>query len=191
MKLFKLENWKVEISPEALTITDFKNLVKRDKSRSKENAINELAFIFFFCDSRSDYLYIDDPSERMESIKTDLSLPKKWKPDDLVTKAMETYLKLSVTVFSVALDDIRVAIRKITQNLRDADYKNMDAGDINKSTSSIKQVGPLLKEFKTLEREVLAEIEEESTSSKDKTILDSGFKIFNDIGAIREVQDGN
>lgn len=191
MKLFKLENWKVEISPEALTITDFKNLVKRDKSRSKENAINELAFIFFFCDSRSDYLYIDDPSERMESIKTDLSLPKKWKPDDLVTKAMETYLKLSVTVYSVALDDIRVAIRKITQNLRDADYKNMDAGDINKSTSSIKQVGPLLKEFKTLEREVLAEIEEESTSSKDKTILDSGFKIFNDIGAIREVQDGN
>ncbi len=191
MKLFKLENWKVEISPEALTITDFKNLVKRDKSRTKENAINELAFIFFFCDSRSDYLYIDDPSERMESIKTDLSLPKKWKPDDLVTKAMETYLKLSVTVFSVALDDIRVAIRKITQNLRDADYKNMDAGDINKSTSSIKQVGPLLKEFKTLEREVLAEIEEESTSSKDKTILDSGFKIFNDIGAIREVQDGN
>lgn len=191
MKLFKLENWKVEISPEALTITDFKNLVKRDKSRTKENAINELAFIFFFCDSRSDYLYIDDPSERMESIKTDLSLPKKWKPDDLVTKAMETYLKLSVTVFSVALDDIRVAIRKITQNLRDADYKNMDAGDINKSTSSIKQVGPLLKEFKTLEREVLAEIEEESTSSKDKTILDSGFKIFNDIGVIREVQDGN
>lgn len=191
MKLFKLENWKVEVSPEALTITDFKNLVKRDKSRTKENAINELAFIFFFCDSRSDYLYIDDPSERMESIKTDLSLPKKWKPDDLVTKAMETYLKLSVTVFSVALDDIRVAIRKITQNLRDADYKNMDAGDINKSTSSIKQVGPLLKEFKTLEREVLAEIEEESTSSKDKTILDSGFKIFNDIGAIREVQDGN
>lgn len=191
MKLFKLENWKVEISPEALTITDFKNLVKRDKSRTKENAINELAFIFFFCDSRSDYLYIDDPSERMESIKTDLSLPKKWKPDDLVTKAMETYLKLSVTVFSVALDDIRVAIRKITQNLRDADYKNMDAGDINKSTGSIKQVGPLLKEFKTLEREVLAEIEEESTSSKDKTILDSGFKIFNDIGAIREVQDGN
>lgn len=191
MKLFKLENWKVEISPEALTITDFKNLVKRDKSRTKENAINELAFIFFFCDSRSDYLYIDDPSERMESIKTDLSLPKKWKPDDLVTKAMETYLKLSVTVYSVALDDIRVAIRKITQNLRDADYKNMDAGDINKSTSSIKQVGPLLKEFKTLEREVLAEIEEESTSSKDKTILDSGFKIFNDIGAIREVQDGN
>lgn len=191
MKLFKLENWKVEISPEALTITDFKNLVKRDKSRTKENAINELAFIFFFCDSRSDYLYIDDPSERMESIKTDLSLPKKWKPDDLVTKAMETYLKLSVTVYSVALDDIRVAIRKITQNLRDADYKNMDAGDINKSTGSIKQVGPLLKEFKTLEREVLAEIEEESTSSKDKTILDSGFKIFNDIGAIREVQDGN
>ncbi len=191
MKLFKLENWKVEISPEALTITDFKNLVKRDKSRTKENAINELAFIFFFCDSRSDYLYIDSPSERMESIKTDLSLPKKWKPDDLVTKAMETYLKLSVTVYSVALDDIRVAIRKITQNLRDADYKNMDAGDINKSTSSIKQVGPLLKEFKTLEREVLAEIEEESTSSKDKTILDSGFKIFNDIGAIREVQDGN
>lgn len=191
MKLFKLENWKVEISPEALTITDFKNLVKRDKSRTKENAINELAFIFFFCDSRSDYLYIDDPSERMESIKTDLCLPKKWKPDDLVTKAMETYLKLSVTVYSVALDDIRVAIRKITQNLRDADYKNMDAGDINKSTGSIKQVGPLLKEFKTLEREVLAEIEEESTSSKDKTILDSGFKIFNDIGAIREVQDGN
>ena len=146
---------------------------------------------FFFCDSRSDYLYIDDPTERMEAIKTDLNLPKKWKPDELVTKAMNTYLKLSVTIFSTALDDVRVAIRKITQNLREADYKNMDANEINKSTSSIKQVGPLLKEFKELEREVLAEIEEDSITSKDRTILDSGFKAFNDIETLKGIQDGN
>jgi hypothetical protein len=191
MKLFKLENWKVEIAPEALTIVDFKELVKRDKSKTKEHAINELSFIFFFCDSRSDYLYIDDPTERMEAIKTDLNLPKKWKPDELVTKAMNTYLKLSVTIFSTALDDVRVAIRKITQNLREADYKNMDTNEINKSTSSIKQVGPLLKEFKELEREVLAEIEEDSITSKDRTILDSGFKAFNDIETLKGIQDGN
>lgn len=191
MKLFQLQNWKVEIAPEALNITDFKNLIKRDKSRTKENAINELSFIFFFCDSRSDYLYIDDPTERMETIKTDLNLPKKWKPDDLVSKAMETYLRLSVTVFSTALDDIRVAIRKITQNLREADYRNMDANEINKSTNSIKQVGPLLKEFKELERAVLAEIEDDSITSKDRTILDCGFKALNDLEAIKGIPDGN
>lgn len=191
MKLFTLENWKVEIAPEALNILDFKDLVKRDKSRTKENAKNELTFIFFFCDSRSDYLYIDDPNERMEAIKTDIGLPKKWKPDDAVAKAMETYLRLSVTIFSTALDDIRVAIRKITQNLRTADYSTMDAGEINKSANSIKQVGPLLKEFKKLEREVLAEIEEESTTSKDRTILDSGFKAFKDLETIRMTPDGN
>lgn len=191
MKLFTLENWKVEIAPEALNILDFKDLVKRDKSRTKENAKNELTFIFFFCDSRSDYLYIDDPNERMEAIKTDIGLPKKWKPDDAVAKAMETYLRLSVTIFSTALDDIRVAIRKITQNLRTADYSTMDANEINKSANSIKQVGPLLKEFKKLEREVLAEIEEESTTSKDRTVLDSGFKAFKDLETIRMIPDGN
>lgn len=191
MKLFTLENWKVEIAPEALNILDFKDLVKRDKSRTKENAKNELTFIFFFCDSRSDYLYIDDPNERMEAIKTDIGLPKKWKPDEAVAKAMETYLRLSVTIFSTALDDIRVAIRKITQNLRTADYSTMDAGEINKSANSIKQVGPLLKEFKKLEREVLAEIEEESTTSKDRTVLDSGFKAFKDLETIRMAPDGN
>ena len=73
MKLFTLENWKVEIAPEALNILDFKDLVKRDKSRTKENAKNELTFIFFFCDSRSDYLYIDDPNERMEAIMRKLT----------------------------------------------------------------------------------------------------------------------
>lgn len=67
----------------------------------------------------------------------------------------------------------------------------MDANEINKSTSSIKQVGPLLKEFKELEREVLAEIEEDSITSKDRTILDSGFKAFNDIETLKGIQDGN
>lgn len=187
MKLFSLNNWKVEISPEALNIVDFKNLIKRDRTKNKDNAINELSFIFFFCDPRSDYLFIEDPTERMETIKEDLDIPIKWKPDELVSKAMETYLRLSTTVYSTTLDDIRIAIKNISQRLRNTDYANIDEDQVNKVTNSIKQIPILLKEFKKLEQEVLEQAEDGNISNKDRTILDNGFKSFNDIKAISSI----
>ena len=70
IKLFKYEGYTVTIEPEALMLAPFKALWKRDKSRDKSRAMQELAFIYFMGDPRSDYQYlvgmIDDQMIELE-----------------------------------------------------------------------------------------------------------------------------
>lgn len=55
MKLFKLEGYKLNISPEAFALLPFKKIWTRDKTSKKEKAIAELSYIYFMADPRSDY----------------------------------------------------------------------------------------------------------------------------------------
>ena len=47
MKLFKYEGFEVRVAPEALTLKPFKKIWDRDKGKSKERALSELAFLYF------------------------------------------------------------------------------------------------------------------------------------------------
>ena len=68
---FSKTSYKVNIAEEALLLTPFKNLHKRDKSRGKDKAINELAFVWFYADIKSPYQSIIDNDERTEEIIKD------------------------------------------------------------------------------------------------------------------------
>ena len=60
MKLFKYEGYKIVIEPEALLLKPFKQIWQRDRTINKDKAMMELGFIYFFCDTRSDYQYLID-----------------------------------------------------------------------------------------------------------------------------------
>lgn len=77
MKLFKEDNYEVTFSEEALTIKAFKDLIKRDKDRGKKTALNELSFVYFFVDPRSDFSYFLDEDEKINEIKQAIGLPNK------------------------------------------------------------------------------------------------------------------
>ena len=53
MKLFKFEGYKVIIEPEALLLKPFRLIWERDKKETKEKAINELGFVYFFANELS------------------------------------------------------------------------------------------------------------------------------------------
>lgn len=91
MNLFTYEGYKLTISPEALVLKPFKQIWDRDKSKNKEKAIQELGFIYFFCDIRSDYQYIVNEADRELAIKEGEGLPQSWKPDVKVKEAIEFY----------------------------------------------------------------------------------------------------
>ena len=115
MKLVKFDNWKLVITEEALLVSAFAALWKRDKSKDKSNALKDLGIIYFLCDPRSDYMFITDYEERLESIKTQEGLPKNWKPDETVLKAMKVYKHLIQTTSSLLLEDTKALIDKIRQ----------------------------------------------------------------------------
>ena len=50
IRLFKYEGYKVTISEEALLLKPFKAIWDRDRTKSKDRALDELGFIYFFCD---------------------------------------------------------------------------------------------------------------------------------------------
>ena len=91
MKLFKLVNYNLSIDDEAYLLLPFKALWDRDRSKNKELAQAELAYIFFMEDFNSDFFTILDEAERKEEVKRNLSLPSNWQEDTAVLEAREFY----------------------------------------------------------------------------------------------------
>lgn len=116
MKLFKYEGYNLTISEEAYMLKPFKDLWKRDKSKNKEKALLELAYIYFNEDPRSDYQIYIDKEERAKQVKLGEGLPETWKPDKYVTDAQEFYASFK-SESALLLDDIRTAIYTLRKGM--------------------------------------------------------------------------
>ena len=164
MRLFKYEDYDISIEPEALLLKPFKEIWKRDKSKSKDRAYQEFEYIYFFCDIRSDYQYIIDETLRQESIKEGMGLPSSWKPDKLVIEAMEFYNKFK-PASALLLEDTRYAVDKLRKLLRDIDLAKTDDNGkpiytLNTITSTIKQVPQLVKDLDEAEKAIAKDIQQ-------------------------------
>lgn len=162
MKLFKYEGYNITISEEALLLKPFKNIWKRDKSTTKDKALMELGFIYFFCDIRSDYQYIIDEDARLEAIKLGQGFPNDWKPDNTVKEAMEFYNTFK-PISALLLEDTRSAVDKLRKLLRDIDLtatddKGKPIYTLNTITATIKQVPSLVRDLDEAERSIAKEI---------------------------------
>lgn len=182
MKLFKFENFKLNISEEALSIKAFRDIWNRDKTNNKERAIQELGFIYFFCDPRSDYMFLIDEDSRMEKILEQEGLPKDWKPDEKIEKAMEVYKYLTTSPSSLLLQDTRELVDKLRSQLKEIDLTLVDdkgkpVYSISTITSTIKQIPGLIKDLNTAEKAITSDIEETAKmrGSGVKKLLEDGF----------------
>lgn len=181
VKLFKYEGYRVVISEEALLLKPFSKLWNRDVSEDKQVALAELGFIYFFCDPRSDYQYITDVEQRMETIKKDEGMPVKWKPDKCVREAISFYESFKPTS-ALLLEDTRYAVDKLRTLLRNIDLTKTDEKGrplytLNTITTTIKQIPVLVKDLdeaeKTLSKELTAE--GKVRGSGEKTILEDSL----------------
>lgn len=185
MKLFTFEGYKLNISEEALCIKAFRELFKRDRSKTKEKALLELGFIYFYLDPRSDYSFLTDDEERMEAIIEQEGFPTKWKPDDKVQRAMEVYRSLTQTSSSLLLQDTRISIDKARAFLRNLDLEQKDDNGkpiytINSYLNAIKDVPKLIKELSEAEKAVSKELEENGKlkANRLKKVGEDGLDSF-------------
>ncbi len=162
MKLLKYEGYKLTFEPEILTLRVFRNLHNRDKSKDKNRFIQELGFIYFFADPRSDYQYITDEVQRLESIIEGEGLPNDWEPDTLLIEAVKFYESFKTTS-ALLLEDTRYAVDKLRTLLREIDLNQTDDKGkpiytLNMVTSTIKQVPSLVRDLDEAERTLAKEI---------------------------------
>ena len=125
MKLFKYEGYALTIAEEAYLLQPFKTLWKRDKTRDKSIALQELGYIYFMEDPRSDYQIYIDREERDHQIRIGEGIKDKWKPDKAVLKAMEFYASFKSDA-ALLLEDMRTMVGKLREQLKEIDLTKED-----------------------------------------------------------------
>lgn len=160
-----------------LVLKPFKQLWNRDKSKKKEKAIQEIGYIYFMEDARSDYQYITDREERAKQIKEGEGLTN-WKPDALVKEAQKLYASFK-TPAALLLEDTRVAVDKLRIllkeiNLNDVDDRGKPIYTLNTITSTIKQIPALVKDLDEAERAIAKEMaqSDKARGSSTKSIYE-------------------
>ena len=166
IRLFKYEGYNVIVEPEALMLAPFKAIWDRDKSKDKHVAMQELAFIYFMGDPRSDYQFLIDEEERVKEIKKGQGMPEKCKPDNIVKRALTFYNSFKPSSAGL-LEDTRVAVNKLRQLLRKIDLEEKDdkgkpVYTLNTITATIKQIPGLVKDLDEAERTLSKDIINES-----------------------------
>ena len=166
MKLFELNRltYEIDIAPEALLLEPFKRLIDRDKSKTKDMAKKELAFIYHYCDIRSDYMGTED-SQRMVQILDNLNFPNKYKLDKDMLEAISFYKSFKTPVETLYEGAIIAsqAVDKYLRNTEELLAERIDGKvvtDIAKITSSIEKLPKIMANLKAAEKELVKEKKE-------------------------------
>ena len=180
IKLFKYEGYKLNISEEALLLKPFKEIWQRDKSKNKDKALQELGYVYFISDPRSDYQYLVDEEERSKAIKEGEGIDSKWKPDKVVLDAITFYKSFKPTSALLLedtramIDGYRVKLRQITTDMSDLDIKEIkDLGAV------IKQIPSLIKDLDEAEKALNSELKTSGRmrGSGEKTLFEDGINM--------------
>ena len=183
MKLVKFDNWQLVITEEALLVSAFAALWKRDKSKDKTNVLKEFSIIYFLLDPRSDFMYITDYEDRLNAIKESVGLESRWQPDTALLRAMEVYKQLTTTTSSLLLEDTRALIDKVRNQMKEIDLtatddKGKPLYTLNIITSTIKQIPDLIKSLDAAEKAIVSELATSGRikGQREKTILDDDLE---------------
>lgn len=164
MNMFQLtKDYKVIPNPEVLLLSPFKVIYDRDKSKDKTIATEEIAYIWFFIDYKSDFRVILDDDERTaEILKTLTNLSKNWKPDKVILEAIKFYQKMNYSIKLQLLDNCISGINKLSTYIKDINFDDVDMNpktgeikpkhDIKKFVDTMKQIPDILEALdKTME----------------------------------------
>jgi hypothetical protein len=181
MRLFTIENNYPSIIPEVLLIPEFANIWNRDKSKTKENAKTELAYLYFRCSFDSPYLsYGED--DMIDKIHEDLFKSKKYKPDKDLLIALKKYEELSENPATNLLKGVRSGMEKLKDFLLTVNlHEKTKAGNtVHKPSEITRALADVSKMFNSYNELFQRAQSEESNSDKLRGGTKGGLLEFED-----------
>lgn len=159
MRLLTYEGYTITIDPMLLTLKPFKAIWVRDKTEKKDRAIQEISYVYFMEDPRSDYQFIIDRDERDKKIREDSGIKASWNPDGTVKEAMKLYSSFKTTS-ALLLEDTRAMVDGYRNKLREltANMSDLEVKEIKDIGAIIKQIPALVKDLDEAERTLAKEI---------------------------------
>ena len=152
----------------------FKKILKRDKSRTKDLALKEMLFIYYYTDIKSDYLIIDIKLRTNEIIK-DIQLPDNWKIDSIMEDAINFYEERSLTVIGklyknalLAANDISEYLTKTKELLEERDDRGKPVTTLTTIVGGISKIKVVMQDLKAAEKELIKERIETEGKMKGK-----------------------
>lgn len=136
MGLFNLKDNKVIVDPNVLAIPEFKKLWDRDRSKEKDNATQELSYVYFMEDFQSPYGIVPEHL-RETMVKEDFLKDKNYVIDDLVKEAMEKYRLLSETPTMRLVRSTRSLINRMSDYLKTAEVDGKTIKTLQDSVDKI------------------------------------------------------
>ena len=186
MRLFEFKNWQLIVSEEAWGLSAFKKLLDRDKKKEKEVAHAEMLFIYYFCDIKSDYLFMDE-EDRIKEIKHDVAgLDDDWEYDDDMKEAVKLYNKFETITERLYKQTYKgaTAVGDYLENtadlLAERDKQGKPVTDISKITTAMGRMPKLMADLKAAFKEVVKEQEDNENKKKgaqDFNLYEDGFKV--------------
>lgn len=163
MNLLQYKDYKVTISDEAWLVPSIRRLFTMDRTRNKDVFLNQMTYVYFFADVRSDYNYIDDPVEKSLTIIANEGLPKDFRVTKELDVAIDDYIRLTTTTSSALLRDSMIAAERLRKFLVSVDYNERDDKGkpvyaVNTVTSALKSIPEIAKSIKETERIVNQEM---------------------------------
>ena len=181
MKLIELDSeYHVIINPELFLIDCFVEL--RDDRKDPKLLLQEIGFIYFFYDLKSDFQFQTNKKERLKDVKKYVKMPPGWEVDDKLQECINTYNYLSQTVSGRLLSNAYLSVDKINDQLNLMDLNERDK--MGKPIWNIKQFADTTKLIpqlmETLEQSELAYIKGQEKNdklrgNKIKTLYEDGF----------------
>lgn len=173
------------IDPIVYQLKPFRKLVDRDKSKTKARAKQELAFIWFYCDYKSDFSSEVDKQKKEAEIKRVLDLPGTWKLDKTMEEAIEFYQEITKTPATALLDRTKKTISKLSDFMESIDFTQEDKSgkpkyDMKKVVDTTTQIPKLIATLREIEEKVKEEqetLEKNIRGNKDLEYLEDGIPL--------------
>tara|TARA_R110002012_G_scaffold261340_1_gene443214 strand:+ start:11635 stop:12177 length:543 start_codon:yes stop_codon:yes gene_type:complete len=164
--LFDLKGGQIVLNAESLAIPIFNKIWKRDKTKAKDKANKEIAYIFFMCDFNSPYMAYPG-TKRRDIILSDFMKDPKWEEDKDIKDAMSKYLEFQETHTMRLMKAAKGAADKLAMYFEHIDFTEIgengrpryNAKDV---ASNLEKVGSIVESLDKLENKIKKEIKTDS-----------------------------
>lgn len=175
MRLINIEGDRIVPTPECLVIPEFYTLWKRDRSKFKKKAMEELTYVTFLVDNTIHNPYRGYGEDMRTEVLCKDYFEEGWKPDKLVKEAINKYRSMQKTTSSRLVGAAQIAADKL------ADYYSMvnfhDFDDNGRPVYSAREVQSNLKDLSNTIKSLYALEEQLRKEQLDGNLSRGGFEI--------------
>ena len=163
MELFDLRDRNVVPTPEALLVPEFKEIWG---NKDKEEALKELAYVYFMADYKSPYAAALSPELLARTVAQDFMKDQDYNPPPYIQVAINKYKKLQYTPSMHLLTASVSTVHNLTAYLKSVDLQERDKTGKpiykpNDVVSALSKIGNIVESL----TKVRSQVERETTQS--------------------------